>query len=177
MTHEIRTPLTLISSPLEYLLEDKELKGNVRENLLVMQQNTKRLLQLSNQLLDFQRVENKKYQLSFADTNITQTLKDTYNRFLPTAKQRSLNCSLVVPDEAIWAKVDGEAFVKILSNLFANAVKYAFTYIKVELKLADNDSNFLLVVENDGHLVGENMKDKIFEPFYQIKDGEKRLCR
>ena len=173
VTHEIRTPLTLISSPLEYLLEDKELKGNVRENLLVMQQNTKRLLQLSNQLLDFQRVENKKYQLSFADTNITQTLKDTYNRFFPTAKQRSLNCSLVVPDEAIWAKVDGEAFVKILSNLFANAVKYAFTYIKVELKLADNDSNFLLVVENDGHLVGENMKDKIFEPFYQIKDGEK----
>lgn len=173
VTHEIRTPLTLISSPLEYLLEDKDLKGNVRENLVVMQQNTRRLLQLSNQLLDFQRIENKKFELYFTDTNVTQVLNDTYNRFLPTAQQRSLNCSLAVPDEPVLAKVDSEAFVKILSNLFANAIKYAFTYIKVELKQADNNLNFLIMVENDGHLIGEDMKDKIFEPFYQIKDGEK----
>lgn len=173
VTHEIRTPLTLISSPLEYLLEDKDLKDNVRENLMVMQQNTRRLLQLSNQLLDFQRIENKGLKLYFADTNISQILSDTYNRFLPTARQRSLDCSLDIPDEPVWAKVDCEAFVKIVSNLLVNAIKYTFTYIKVELKLTEKADAFLLIVENDGHLIGENLKEKIFEPFYQIKDGEK----
>ena len=69
--------------------------------------------------------------------------------------------------------MDCEAFVKIISNLFSNAIKYAFAYIKVELKLSDKSDTFLLTVENDGHLIGEALKDKIFEPFYQIKDGEK----
>ncbi len=173
VTHEIRTPLTLISAPLEYLLEDKDLKEDVRENLMVMQQNTRRLLQLSNQLLDFQRIENKGLKLYFTDTNISQILSDTYNRFLPTARQHSLDFSINIPADPIWAKVDCEAFVKIISNLFSNAIKYAFAYIKVELKLSDKSDAFLLTVENDGHLIGEALKDKIFEPFYQIKDGEK----
>ncbi|WP_455584026.1 two-component regulator propeller domain-containing protein [Bacteroides sp.] len=170
VTHEIRTPLTLISSPLEYLLEDKELKEDVHENLTVMQQNTRRLLQLSNQLLDFQRIENKGLKLYFVDTDISQVLSDTYTRFLPTARQRSLQCSLDIPADPICAKVDCEAFVKIVSNLLNNAIKYAFTYFKVELKKADKPDVFLLMVENDGHLIGDALKDKIFEPFYQIKE-------
>ncbi|MBQ8773545.1 MAG: response regulator [Muribaculaceae bacterium] len=167
VTHEIRTPLTLISSPLEYLLQGKLLDDDVRDCLQIMKLNVGRLLQLSNQLLDFHSVEKDGFKLNFTVTNLSQIIKDTNNRFVSMISQRSLKCSLIL-DEQIWANVDYEAFVKIVSNLLGNALKHAYSYINIELRKV-NDSA-ILTVENDGRLIGMSLREKIFEPFFQIKD-------
>lgn len=174
ITHEIRTPLTLISSPLEYLLENEKLDGDTRDNLNIMQQNTNRLLQLSNQLLDFQRVENLGFQLNFNNTDISQLVSDTFRRFKPAFEEKSMQTSLTIPSKIIYAKIDVEAVVKIISNLLNNALKYAESYVAVELKLSEEKTEmFSIQVESDGHLIEDSLKEKIFEPFYQIKENTK----
>lgn len=173
IAHEIRTPLTLIKGPLENILKKNDMnEKEVRDNLHVMEQNTLRLLNLTNQLLDFRKTETKGFSLSFMDYNISKILKETYMRFQPTAKQNNLEFSLELPEEDFHAPVDKEGLTKILSNLFNNAVKYAQSTIvaKLEIQSENNPDMFTITVSNDGTLIPKDMEEKIFKPFIQIKN-------
>lgn len=172
IAHEIRTPLTLIKGPLESILKKTDLnEKEVKENLHIMEQNTLRLLNLTNQLLDFRKTETKGFSLNFMNYNISEILKETYTRFLPTARQSSLEFNLQLPEEEFYAPVDKEALTKILSNLFNNAIKYAQSDIIVKLDTRSNNSPamFMITVSNDGTLIPKDMEEEIFKPFVQIK--------
>ena len=103
----------------------------IREDLNIMKQNTERLLSLTNQLLDFRKTESQGFRLNFAECNVTEVLKETYNRFTSLARQRELDFVLNVAEQDFYAHVNKEAFTKIVSNLLNNAVKYAETYVHV----------------------------------------------
>lgn len=83
VAHEIRTPLTLIKSPLENVLLSKEVSDEIRDDLEVMDLNTNRLLDLVNQLLDFRKTETQGFQLNFVECNVVDILQKTYKRFKP----------------------------------------------------------------------------------------------
>ena len=173
IAHEIRTPLTLIKGPLESILKRKDMNRQaINENLNVMERNTSRLLDLTNQLLDFRKTETKGFRLNFMDCNISKLIRETYIRFNPAALQRELNFEMNLPDEDFSAPVDKEALTKILSNLFNNAIKYAASHIQVQLfpQSADNNGYFSITVSNDGQQIPSDMKETIFEPFVQIKN-------
>ena len=175
IAHEIRTPLTLIKGPLENILKKNDLnEKEVKENLNIMEQNTLRLLNLTNQLLDFRKTETKGFSLNFMTYNISEILKETYNRFLPTAKQNYLEFNLQLPEKDFYAPVDKEALTKILSNLFNNAVKYAQSNIIVQLDIQPegNPNMFMITVSNDGTLIPKDMEEDIFKPFVQIKNTD-----
>ena len=91
VAHEIRTPLTLIKGPLENIILKKQVDAETREDLNVMKQNTERLLNLTNQLLDFRKTESQGFRLNFTECNVTEILKETYKRFTSLAKQKGLN--------------------------------------------------------------------------------------
>jgi signal transduction histidine kinase len=75
----------------------------------------------------------------------------------------------------LLAYIDTEAFSKILSNLFSNALKYADKKVLVRLlPLLDNDDHFTIEIMNDGYLIPFDMREKIFEPFYRLKETEKQ---
>lgn len=171
IAHEVRTPLTLIKSPLEYIMKNGDLeKKEVDENLGVIQKNTDRLLLLINQLLDFRKTESKAFSLTFVKTDINDLLAGIFNRFELTAVQRSLKMALHLPDEIVWADVDKEALTKVVSNLFTNAIKYAKK--KIEIVLTTTHDEFFIRVNSDGLLIAEEYSDKIFEPFFQIRNGD-----
>lgn len=175
IAHEIRTPLTLIKGPLEYILRKDDLNGKeVKENLNVMEQNTLRLLNLTNQLLDFRKTETKGFSLNFMNYNISELLRETYARFNPTAQQNNLIFELNLPEKDFNAPVDKEALTKILSNLFNNALKYASSHIFVTLQpeASDNNHMFSITVCNDGTPIPHEMRENIFKPFIQIKNTE-----
>ena len=175
IAHEIRTPLTLIKGPLENILKKNDLnEKEVKENLNIMEQNTLRLLNLTNQLLDFRKTETKGFSLNFMTYNISEILKETYNRFLPTAKQNYLEFNLQLPEKDFYAPVDKEALTKILSNLFNNAVKYAQSNIIAQLDIQpeSNPNMFMITVSNDGTLIPKDMEEDIFKPFVQIKNTD-----
>lgn len=172
VAHEIRTPLTLIKSPLENVLREKELQEDVREDLLIMDQNANRLLDLTNQLLDFRKTESEGFKLSFVECNVSELVRKIYTRFTPLARQKRLAFSLELPETEITAAVDKEGLTKIISNLFTNAIKYSDTYILVRM-MPEGDASFCIRVSNDGKIVPLEMRDNIFKAFVQYKDGRK----
>ncbi|MDR0542096.1 MAG: response regulator [Dysgonamonadaceae bacterium] len=168
IAHEIRTPLSLIKGPVEYILTHETDKDETIENLKVIEKNTNRLLDLSNQLLDFRKMERNGFHLNHIHSDIKQMIRDIYTRFELPARQQNLTFDLLLPAGNLLADIDREAFTKIISNLFTNAVKYAETQIVLRVKVLEND--FRLEVINDGPLIPDDMKEKIFEPFFRIRD-------
>lgn len=169
IAHEVRTPLTLINGPLETLEEMEISDTKITRNLRVIGQNTKRLLDLTRQLLDFQKIGVNKFQIKFESIDITALLNETIARFEPTILQKKKELLLNIPDEEIWASADREAITKILSNLLNNALKYSERTILVELE--KEDTQFTVRVVSDGSKIPLSESKQIFEPFYQ---GEKK---
>ena len=173
VAHEINTPLTLIKGPLEQVIENPEEIAANRNHLQVMERNTNRLVQLTNQLLDFRQTESTGFSLYFSKLNITEILEDTYENFKIPAAQKKLQYQLTIPDQPVFAFADEEGLNKIFSNLFSNAVKYADKLIRIQLW--DNENGMItLEVTNDGNLIPDEMKEKIFAPFVRLKNNEKQ---
>ncbi|MCH7403039.1 two-component regulator propeller domain-containing protein [Belliella kenyensis] len=172
ITHEIRTPLTLIKGPLEIILKNEEkLEDNTKENLKIMEKNADRLIHLSNQLLDFRKAEKQSFQLNFVKTDISRVLIDLHYRFQPLAYSNQLKFEVTGIQDVYFADVDQEELIKIVSNMVSNAIKYAASYINIAL-VTEEDTNFEIVVSNDGKLIDESYQEKIFEPFFQIDPDE-----
>lgn len=171
IAHEIRTPLTLINSPLETILEMDIQDSKIKRNLNVIAQNTKRLLELASQLLDFRKIDANKFKMDFIWVNVGTLLKDTILRFEPTMVQQKKELSITIPDKEVIAAIDQEAVTKILSNLLNNALKYSAHKIKVELQQAE--TTFSIRITNDGNRIPAELSQQIFEPFYQINKKEK----
>lgn len=178
VAHEVRTPLTLIKGPLENIILNKHVDWDVREDLNIMKQNTERLLNLTNQLLDFRKTESRGYRLNFARCNITEVVKETYLRFTSLAKQKELEFTLKVPAEDLYASINREAFIKIISNLLSNGMKYAETYVHISLEMnpALQDKEFCIHTVNDGSTIPNEMKEEIFKPFVRYnKDKNEKV--
>lgn len=173
VAHEINTPLTLIKGPLEQVIENPEEIIANRNHLQIMERNTNRLVQLTNQLLDFRQTESTGFRLHFSRMNITELLQDTYENFKIPAAQKKLVYQLTVPDQPVFAFADEEGINKIFSNLFSNAIKYADKLVKIQLKDTANGM-ITLEVSNDGNLIPDDMKEKIFAPFVRLKNNEKQ---
>lgn len=174
ITHEICTPLTLINGPLE-VIKEMDIKDKVlNNNLKVIGQNTKRLLDLTGQLFDFQKIGTTKFELKIETVNVTSLLNETIARFEPTIQQQKKELCKNLPNERIMAAIDKEAITKVLSNLLNNALKYAHHSITVDLFLDGVD--FTVRVISDGERIPEVSSQQIFEPFYQI-DKKKLTAR
>ncbi|WP_069659222.1 hybrid sensor histidine kinase/response regulator transcription factor [Arcticibacter eurypsychrophilus] len=170
VAHEIRTPLTLIKMPLDKLITKQIDDPDTQESLNMMRKNTNRLIDLTNQLLDFRKAEANKLNLNFINTDINEILNDVYATFKPIAEQRELIYRLDLPRITLHAYVDAEAFKKIISNLFNNAIKYSDKTVIVKLlPFSSDDDNFNIEFRNDGSIISNEHKHKIFEPFYRIE--------
>lgn len=167
IAHEIKTPLTLIKGPLEYIIHNKLFDEETKESLDTVMKNTERLLSLTYQLLDFRRVETKQMRMNFEQVDVVLLLQTIYDRFRLPAEQQGIRFDISLPESALLAEVDVESFTKIVSNLFTNALKYSSTSIGVVLTKADKE-HFVISVENDGEVIARQMQEKIFEPFVQV---------
>lgn len=166
LTHEIRTPLTLIKGPLEDVMKQSGHQSGIQGSLLTMEKNTNRLLELTNQLLDFRKTEQKGFSLNFVLVNISELLEQNYLQFQGTAVLKGISFAIDLPGEILFAYADPEALNKILSNLLDNAVKYAAKKVLIRLRSVGQD--FRIEIKNDGQLIPERLREKIFEPFFRI---------
>ncbi|WP_454804706.1 hybrid sensor histidine kinase/response regulator transcription factor [Mucilaginibacter phyllosphaerae] len=175
VAHEIRTPLTLIKAPMEKVIKRSAEVPEIQGNLKIMERNTDRLLDLTNQLLDFRKTETNGFSLNFVKTDINALVTDTFLEFRGMSEQKSLRYELTCADYTIYAFIDIDAFKKIISNLINNAVKYASSAVEVMvLEPEANDPSFTIVVKNDGYLIPFELRDRIFEPFFRMKESEKQ---
>lgn len=169
IVHEIRTPLTLILSPLENLLKKEGEITDCRSQLSVMDRNGKRLLNLVNHLMDFRKMESGAMELSITNVDIKRRLEEICHGFILTASLKNLKVSVSIPEFPCMALVDKEAFTQIVNNLLSNALKFSKSEINISLFPLENGF-FRLSVSNNGASIPKGEQEKIFTPFYQIAD-------
>lgn len=175
IAHEIRTPLTLIKGPVENLSEMMNDVPEIKADVAMMERNTNRLVNLINQILDFRKIETTGFSLDFTNVNISEVLKEAYLTFEHIAKKRKLHYSIDLPSTDVYIMADGEALNKIFSNLFSNALKYADKEVHIKLIPLNKDERYLVIeLRNDGFIIPDDMKEKIFEPFYRLKETVKQ---
>ncbi|MEO6850585.1 MAG: two-component regulator propeller domain-containing protein [Mucilaginibacter sp.] len=172
VAHEIRTPLTLIQAPMEDIMEHVELVPQIRTNLEIMERNTNRLLDLTNQLLDFRQVEVKSFSLNFEQVNIAQLLYSTHANFRPLADHLHIDYRISSPVDDFYICADLDSVQKILNNLYSNAIKYAIGIVQTSFRPMVERNRIEVEIQNDGYCILPEMKDKIFEPFFRIKEAE-----
>lgn len=176
IAHEIRTPLTLIKMPLDKLISQQAHDTETKESLNIMKKNTNRLIDLTNQLLDFRKAEANKFSLTFTKTDVNELLTEMHSLFKTAADQKGLTLRLELPRITLNAYVDEEAVKKIIANLVNNAIKYAHKSVSIKLlPFSSEDTLFHVEFRNDGYHIPTELKDRIFEPFYRLKETEKEL--
>jgi len=107
--------------------------------------------------------------------NISQLLAESVEGFGPLTKNKALQMNLELPENDVIAYADEEALTKIFSNLLSNAVKYAREKISIRLSaIKKDDDSLTLEVSNDGDPIPAEMKEKIFEPFFRLKQQRKQ---
>jgi CheY-like chemotaxis protein len=170
ITHELRTPLSLISAPTDELIAKSYNDDFLNSRLQIIKSNADRLLQLIGQFLDFRKVINEKYALSIANDNLKELLLNIKDNFEPSAKLKHINLEMLfdLNEKNYW--FDKEMVNKICYNLLSNAIKHtpAKGKISIYATLNSDETRALISVEDNGVGISENEISKIFERFYQV---------
>ncbi|MDE1191033.1 MAG: two-component regulator propeller domain-containing protein [Arachidicoccus sp.] len=167
IAHEIRTPLTLIKGPVDKILESKDHFPHLEGYLDLIERNTKHLLTLTHDLLDFRKIETDMIKLELKQLEIPAWLNSFIEPYQLIAEQKHIDFIYKKPAEEIVAAVDETAFSKIINNLLDNALKYAESIIIINLFIMPDKKAFSVQIENDGLLVPAEFHKKIFEPFFR----------
>jgi len=173
IAHEIRTPVSLISAPLEKIRKTKvQLPATISDDLDIIGRNSHRLLQLVNQLLDFRKMEDGSVFYSFQPTAIQTLVDDVSKSFEPSMKERGIRFSIVGVTPDFRPCVDREAITKLISNLLSNALKYTTDEIRLSISQQTADHQFSITVTDNGQGISSNEKEQIFRPFYQANENK-----
>ena len=174
IAHEIRTPLSLIIGPLENALKKADkMPEPVREDLKTVERNSQRLLYLVNQLLDFRKVEQDSMVMRYVNQPIEPLICSVCERFSPTINYNGSQLQISYPPKPLSVSVDGEALIKLISNLLSNACKYTKDLVKISCHLDPKDENwFIISVYDNGCGISHAEQSKIFLPFYQTLENK-----
>lgn len=176
ISHEFRTPLTLISGPLENILSGGKLPAELRGQLQMMLRNTTRLLRMINQLMDLRKIENEQMKLNAAEYDIIGFVRDIKETFDELALRKSISFSLNTDLDAQNLYFDRDKVDKILFNLLANAFKFTSESGTIEINIGKAQHVFdgigkealEIEVKDNGIGIAKENIDKIFERFYQV---------
>ena len=168
ISHEIKTPLTMIMAPLERMIEMNISNSKVQNQLMLMQRNGERLIKLINQLLDKKKLESGQMYLQASEGNIVSFVQEILLAFDGLAKLKNITLKLKskCPDVKVW--FDNDKLEKVLYNLLSNAIKFTQNWgsITVYITTPDENNKILITVEDNGCGIPPENIDKIFTQFY-----------
>jgi PAS domain S-box-containing protein len=174
VSHELRTPLTLMLGPLEdSLAETSDLPPAMRENLVVAQRNSLRLLKLVNTLLDFSRIEAGRVQAIYQPTDLAALTTDLASNFRSAAERAGLSLTVDTPPLEVPVYVDHEMWEKVVLNLLSNAFKHTY-HGEIAVTLRREGTNVVLRVRDTGVGIPEESQQRLFERFYRVEGAQGR---
>lgn len=173
ISHEIRTPVTLIMGGVNRLIKNGVyVKSNQTIALDAIKKNSNQLLQLVNELLDYKKLEYKELKLSVAEDNFVKYCEEVYLSFTELALQKNINFVFrsSLPKIMLW--FDKNQFEKVLNNLLSNAFKFTKEGGDITIEIENNVDEVLLRVSDNGFGMKKNQLNKIFNRFYQVDNGK-----
>ncbi|MBK0383593.1 response regulator [Pedobacter sp. SD-b] len=172
VSHEFRTPLTLISGPLQKLIEDYKGPYQYYAPLITIKKNTDQLTKLINELLDFRKFEDHRLALKAAEGNIVEFLKEIFLSFLPQAKLNNYTYNFKAEEENILVYFDPDKLEKVFYNLISNAFKHTPEKGSICLEISKKENEVVVSVKDTGDGMKAEELEKIFDQFYEIQ-GQK----
>ncbi|HOY06531.1 MAG TPA: ATP-binding protein [Saprospiraceae bacterium] len=172
ISHEFRTPITLMLGPLEELLQKNVsgLANEERQHLETTHRNALRLLKLVNTLLDFSRIESGRQQASYVRTNISTFTENLASNFRSVMEKAGLEFSVQAEKIARPVYVDRQMWEKIVFNLLSNAFKFTLEG-KITVRISAEEEFFSMTVEDTGIGIPENELPHMFERFHRIQNA------
>ena len=171
ISHDFRTPLTLIADPVEQLLADDSIGEQARRLLELMKKNVHILLRLINQILDFRKVENGRMEFHPEPFDLLDNFRGWNDSFHVALLKKHLSFTFDAPSDTDFRMMaDAEKMERIYFNLLSNAVKYTPENGKIVIRLETTGQNYCLEVFNSGSYISSADIETIFERFYQV-DG------
>lgn len=171
VSHEFRTPLTLMLGPLDDLTKTEGgMPQADRALLTVVQRNGQRLLKLVNTLLDFARIEAGRAQASYQPTDLPALTVDLASNFRAACERAGLSLDVDCPALSEAAYVDREMWEKIVLNLLSNAFKFTLEG-RISLQLSDAGTNFELTVSDTGAGIPAEALPRMFERFHRVENA------
>lgn len=169
VSHDFRTPLTLIADPVEQLLADPSISEPSHQLLELMKKNVYILLRLVNQILDFRKVENGRMELHLEPFDLLESFGGWNDSFRVALLKKHIAFSFEPAPGADYRMLaDAEKMERIYFNLLSNAVKYTQENGKIVVRLEAEDRHFRLSVFNSGSYISTTDVEAIFERFYQV---------
>lgn len=170
ISHELRTPLTLIAGPVEQVLQHGKLENDDREQLLLVERNTSRMLLLVNQILDFRKIQNKKMKMRVQQIDLIPFIRHIMESFNGLADEHQIDFGLStdLPSLKVWA--DADKLEKILFNLISNAFKYTPRGRQIKVVALEEENEVKMAVEDQGIGIAENKQKSLFVRFENLVD-------
>lgn len=167
ISHEFKTPLALILGPIEDLLANHSVAPAAVAPLKMVKRNTRRLLELIDQLMDFRKIQKGFFQVNKIKGDPVAFLNDIYQAFLPISKRQNISFSFKHDDKKISALLDYKSLEKIVFNLLSNAFKYTGAGKSIVLELKSNEKNreLIISVADEGEGIREKDLPRIFDRF------------
>ena len=180
VSHEFRTPLSLIQSPVEELLDDPRLKEKERNKLNMIRRNAHRLLNLVNQLLDISKIDGSKMKLELVPDDVMKHLRAIAGAFMSLSETKRISYQLHFPVEETISWFDPDKLEKIAGNLLSNAFKFTpeggeIIFTALYRNNIDHHTDYILEfsVKDNGNGIPSESLEKIFDRFYQVEESLK----
>lgn len=174
IAHEFSNSLTLIYSPCEKLLRERQSDSLIRKYLQIIKANSERMQNLIQQLIEFRKAEGGHLKLTEEIVDIPEMIRYIVDSFLDMLEEKKIECELIFQPEDIQWITDSSSLEKILFNLISNAVKYTPLDERIEIRVEIIDGLLTISVTNRGVGISEEYHEHIFDRFEVLNRFEKQ---
>ncbi len=169
ISHEFRTPLTLIKGPIEQLEQNFSEKLSL-DTVKMIRRNANRLLNMVNQLLDLSKIDEGSLKLAPTEGDVYKCLRAAASSFNSHAAQRNMDYRVEIPTTVLWASFDRDKLENIVYNLLGNAFKFSGDGSEITFSSKYTEYGLQIRVSDSGKGIPEDKLPFIFERFYQVDD-------
>jgi DNA-binding response OmpR family regulator len=169
ISHEFKTPLTLIISPLQELLNNYDIKAEISSKLITAEKNANKLLNLINELLDFRKADHGLLKIKVVNGDFTNFSKEIFLLFSELAKSKKIEYHFHSKQEVINFPFDRNKMEIVLSNLISNALKFTPDGGKIDVYVKSINGFCICTIKDTGIGIPINDIDKVFDEFYMVK--------
>ncbi len=169
VSHDLRTPLTLIAEPVEQLEMADYLTPQHKALIKIASKNVKILRRLINQILDFRKYESGKLTVNLTEVHIAELMRDWTESFTAIARKRDIKLTIdILVESSVTLAIDVEKVERVFFNLMSNAFKYTADNGKIHLVCTCDDTRLIFSVEDTGEGIAVEDLGNIFDRFYQV---------
>jgi len=173
ISHEFRSPLTLILGPLKSLAQNPAFASS-KKQIDMMIRNAQRLLDLINQLLELSKIESGHMKLEASKNDIVKFLKPIIQSFNSLSNKKFISYKFDFPKQELLVYFDREKLEKIIANLLSNAIKYTSDFGTIKVKVYSKDNQVIIEIKDSGIGIPEHEMEFVFDRYYRVNNKESK---